>query len=373
MFGKTQKLELLNTTSEDHVITWKEYYDSLVFIGISTGCTISVLRKAIECAMQAIILIVGIDEVKSQRNIDRLKRELRVCYPLIDRILDSIDSGDNQNQHPSDLIDLVEVIMTPENHLIQIVLDSYTECVDSVYCCVLINGKIAAATEDWWSLHPIELKLLANLATIENTMTSKDIPVFLPYKSPNVAFRFVAVTISPDIQVCNLCGPTPALEDIEHSAAQCFKSNLDVLEAAAECHPRNFPDSPDWVLDSNILGLLMINVKFGKFMMSKLVPQASKKSASSHRLDILRTFYYQTISDHFLANANTESVKDNQLTQTEATETYWCSEYHKCHALKSNDIILCVLYNSNVLIPMMRSLTQNTLKVFLGSDKQTCF
>lgn len=60
-----------------------------------------------------------------------------------------------------------------------------------MYCCVLINGKIAAATEDWWSLHPIELKLLANLATIENTMTSKDIPVFLPYKSPNVSITLV--------------------------------------------------------------------------------------------------------------------------------------------------------------------------------------
>lgn len=60
----------------------------MVFIGISTGCTISVLRKAIECAMQAIILIVGIDEVKSQRNIDRLKRELRVSYEQNTQILD---------------------------------------------------------------------------------------------------------------------------------------------------------------------------------------------------------------------------------------------------------------------------------------------
>lgn len=69
-------------------------------------------------------------------------------------------------------------------------LDSYTECVDSVYSCVLIHGKLAVATESWWSLHADEIKLLALLATVDNS-TSKDILVFLPYKSPNVSPYYV--------------------------------------------------------------------------------------------------------------------------------------------------------------------------------------
>lgn len=60
------------------------------------------------------------------------------------------------------------------------------ELVDSVYCCLLIHGKISVATESWWNLNPSELKLLSLLATAENTSTSKDIPVFLPIRSPNV-------------------------------------------------------------------------------------------------------------------------------------------------------------------------------------------
>ena len=62
---------------------------------------------------------------------------------------------------------------------------------DSLFSCVLIHGKIAAATNSWWSLHPEEIKLLALLAQSENTSSSKDIPVFLPYKSPTVISREV--------------------------------------------------------------------------------------------------------------------------------------------------------------------------------------
>lgn len=102
--------------------------------------------------------------------------------------MDSLDCGDSMNKNASDLISLTECILTPENHLIQIVLDSFTECVDSMFSCVLIHGKLAAATESWWTLHANEIKILALLATVENSF--KDIPVFLPYKSPNVFINY---------------------------------------------------------------------------------------------------------------------------------------------------------------------------------------
>lgn len=56
-----------------------------------------------------------------------------------------------------------------------------------MFSCILVNGKIAAATESWWSLHPHEIRLLLFLAVTENKDISKDIPVFLPYKSPTVS------------------------------------------------------------------------------------------------------------------------------------------------------------------------------------------
>lgn len=53
---------------------------SLILIGISTGCTSKVLDKLLQSVFNAVVLVVGIDEVKTQKNIERLKRELRVLY-----------------------------------------------------------------------------------------------------------------------------------------------------------------------------------------------------------------------------------------------------------------------------------------------------
>lgn len=51
---------------------------SLVIIGLASGCSIDVLNRLLRLVYDAIVLIVGIDEAKSQRNVERLKRELRV-------------------------------------------------------------------------------------------------------------------------------------------------------------------------------------------------------------------------------------------------------------------------------------------------------
>ncbi|CAH0561149.1 unnamed protein product [Brassicogethes aeneus] len=381
MFGKPINLEVLNTVTEDYSVAWKEYHDCVKIIGIASGCSVEILTKLLDSVFSAVVLIVGLEEIKSQRNIERLKRELRVCYPIIDRLLDSLDCGDSTNKNSSDLVGLAEVILCTENHLIQIVLDSFTECVDSMFSSILIHGKVATATESWWNLHPDEIKLLSILANSENSNISKDIPVFLPYKSPTVAFRFVALKLISDVQLCCLCGPAPVLKDIEHSATQCFKSSADIFATAVQCHPRNFPSSTQ--LDSSILGFLLLNTSQGKYVISKNPQQNSTKkpASSSHRLDILRTFFYQAVTcflvteDFKIENSNYKETSKDQLDVDDlniGTETYWCSEYHKCHAMKINDNILCVLYGSSVPTHAMRLITEKTLKMLI-SDKQVCW
>ncbi|KAL1509312.1 hypothetical protein ABEB36_004074 [Hypothenemus hampei] len=382
MFGKPLNIELSNTVTDDYAVAWKEFNNSLVIIGIASGCSVDVLNRLLKLVYDAVVLIVGIEEAKSQRNIERLKRELRVCYPVLDRLLDSLDCGDSTNKHSSDIVGYVETILCPENYLIQIVLDSFTECVDSMFSCILVNGKIAVATESWWSLHPHEIRLLLLLAVTENKDISKDIPVFLPYKSPTVAFRFVACSLISDIKVCCLCGSTPSLLDVEQAATQCFKNSTDILKSASHCVPRNFPQSI--TLDCGVLGLLLINIRLKKYMMSKNPQQTTsrKTSTSSHRLDILRTFFYQAVMNTLILN--TQTWQDNNLHQDEKTdktaldkdndgiETYWCSEYHKCHAVKVNHNILCVLYNSTTPTQAMRFFSKNILNMLI-CDKQVCW
>lgn len=72
-------MDLLSTETEDYKVVWKEFHDSITLIGLSSGCTKSVLESLLESVFNTMVLIVGLDEIKSQKNIERLKRELRVC------------------------------------------------------------------------------------------------------------------------------------------------------------------------------------------------------------------------------------------------------------------------------------------------------
>lgn len=381
MFGKPFGMEILDTLTDDYAVSWKEFEDSIIVIGVASGCSIDVLNRVLVDIFNTTVLIAGMKELKLQRNIERLKRELRIAFPVIDRLMDSLDCGDANNKYTSDIVGFAETILCMENHLIQIVLDSFTEYVDSMFSCILVEGKIAAATESWWSLHPDELRLLSLLAASENTTDSKDIPVFLPHKSPTVAFRFVVCTLIPEVQLCCLCGPTPPLNEIELSATQSFRNSADILNSAAQCIPRNFPAS--YIIDSSILGQLLVNCVSKKYMISKSPQQPSKKSTtSSHRLDILRTFFYRAVLNNLIPSEDSYDKQNNSILSNDCNnseivenvgiETYWCSEYHKCHALRIGDNVLSVLYNSTVPTNALRAITEKTLKQLI-SDKQVCW
>lgn len=130
-------------------------------------------------------------------------------------------------------------------------------------------------------------------------------------------------------------------------------------------------------------------------MISRHPTRTSTKPSGNgfHRLDILRTFYYQAVMGALVPdnweNVSTSSNKREQSRKTDKkeernvkktnktectvnTETYWCSEYHKCHAMLVEDNVLCVLYNSTIPTYSMRFITPKVLKT-LVTDKQLCW
>lgn len=67
-----------------------------------------------------------------------------------------------------------------------------------------------------------------------------------------VAFRLASCTLIPDVVVCCILGQTPLLTEVEQTACTCFKNTMEVLRAAVDVFPRNFPQSIQ--LDVGILG-----------------------------------------------------------------------------------------------------------------------
>ncbi|KAG5308851.1 FUZZY protein, partial [Acromyrmex charruanus] len=371
MFLKSQDITLLSTDLPDVTVAWKEFERCIILIAIASGVTKYVLDKFLDATFGAMILFTGIDEIKNTKNIERLKKDMRLCSPIIDRLMDCLDIGDKISTK-TDMINMTECIISSESHLLQTCLEGFMECLDSMYGCVLVHGCVAAATEGWWSLDPVERKLLTIVIASESICTTRDIPVFLPRKSSNVAFRLVSVTLINHVEVLALCGPNPELTEIERYAMQCWKSNMDALCTVEQCYPRNLPMSVS--LDSETLGFLLANYKIEKFVLGKNSQCAKNRVTGSHRLDILRTFYHQAVETFALSIEHEESNDEKLTTSTwkfiGAKETYLCSEYHKCHAVKHGDNILCVLYTSVVPTHTMRLISQKIVKMIF-SDKQT--
>ncbi|XP_076766355.1 fuzzy planar cell polarity protein-like protein isoform X2 [Xylocopa sonorina] len=369
MFLKSQNIKLVNTNLLDTTIVWKEFEQSVTLIVIANGTTRKVLNKLLDAIFGAMILFVGIEELKSTKNIEKLKKDIRLCSPIVDSLLQCLDVGDGICSK-TDIINMTECIMCQENNLFQACLDGYMEYLDSIYGCVLIHGCLAVATEGWWSLDPIERKLLIIAVNSENAYTTRDIPVFLPYKSPNVAFRLVSVTLLNQVEVLALCGPNPDLSEIERFAVQCWKNSIDSLHNAEQCYPRNLPASIN--LDSETLGFLLANYKVEKFILGKNTQYAKNRISGSHRLDILRTFYYQAVETFILSSESECNASNDCWKFIGAKETYLCSEYHKCYALKHGNHILCILCASAVPTHTMRLICQRILKALLV-DKQGCW
>ncbi|XP_072746694.1 protein fuzzy homolog isoform X2 [Anoplolepis gracilipes] len=356
MFLKSQDISLLSTDLPDMTVIWKEFEQCIILIAIASGVTKYILDKFLDATFGAMVLFTGIDEIKNCKNIERLKKDMRLCSSIIDSLMDCLDIGDKISTK-TNMVNMTECIISSENILLQTCLEGFMEYLDSIYGCVLVHGCVAAATEGWWSLEPVERKLLIIAITSESICTTHDIPVFLPCKSPNVAFRLVSITLINHVQVLALCGPNPELTEIERIAVQCWKSNMDVLCTVEQCYPRNLPASVS--LDNETLGNLQCD---------------KNRVTGSHRLDILRTFYHQAVEMFGLSvehkESNDETVITNAWQFTGAKETYLCSEYHKCHAVKHNDYILCVLYTSVVPTHTMRLISQKILKMMFN-DKQT--
>lgn len=78
MYCKSQAIQLKTTYMEDGIVIWKEYEDSITMIGAAKGVTERVLTDLLDLAFNAMIVCVSLIEIKHMKNVEHLKRELKV-------------------------------------------------------------------------------------------------------------------------------------------------------------------------------------------------------------------------------------------------------------------------------------------------------
>ena len=114
-----------------------------------------------------------------------------------------------------------------------------------------INGKVAAATSNWWTLDSVELLQIHLLLFKEKNSTGVDIPIYLPVRSPKTPFRLVHWKLTQNADICLLCGPTPSLAELEREVKRFWRTAFALLKSAESCWPANIPQ--DVALDKNVL------------------------------------------------------------------------------------------------------------------------
>lgn len=120
MFLKSQDVALLSTDLPDTTVVWKEFEQCIILIAIASGVTKYVLNRFLDATFGAMVLFAGIDEIKNTKNIERLKKDMRLCGPIIDRLMDCLDIGDKISAK-TDMINMTECIVSSENHLLQVI------------------------------------------------------------------------------------------------------------------------------------------------------------------------------------------------------------------------------------------------------------
>lgn len=356
-------------------VLWRVFHDSLMLIGISSNADVSELhlRRLLENAWNCMVLVLGLDELANTRNVERLKRELRSCYRLIDMLLErGVDDRDGDRGLMGDLTHCADCILFPQADLLQETLDAFTRAAESEFGCLLVRGRLAVATEKWWRLAPQELVLLSALANLPPGKTSCDCPVFLPQGSPNVALRLLCFQLLPGAIACVLCGPRPSLYHVENEQVCRFWS--PVVENLRSCldQAKRSALSPSVGLRRDVLALLLINRESRRSVESlgHACSKATPPLSPARRWELLRLFYTFAATRYFSSEESPSSERPTaELLHEEFSagfthlpvHCYLVTDECKCYAVQTPQHQLFLLTDLSVPTFALRSVATHTL------------
>ncbi|XP_019597138.2 protein fuzzy homolog isoform X5 [Rhinolophus sinicus] len=115
MFGQNLEVQLSSARTKDTTVVWKSFHDSITLIVLSSEeDTLELkLERLLQMVFGAMVLLVGLEELTNIRNVERLKKELRTSYRLIDSFL-------RDSELIGDLTQCVDCVVPPEGSLLQV-------------------------------------------------------------------------------------------------------------------------------------------------------------------------------------------------------------------------------------------------------------
>ncbi|XP_053546804.1 protein fuzzy homolog [Bombina bombina] len=371
MFANNQDVILTSTCTANCRVVWKAFHDSINLIVMSSENSASdlSLNRLLENVFNAMVLVIGLEDLINIKNVERLKKDLRASYFLIDSFI-------METEKMGDLTQCVDCVITHDMAILQECLDSFTQAAESNFGCLMAGGKVVVATEKWWRLATQEVMLLNWLVASLAPHSSRDYPVYLPQGSPTVPHRLLTFQLVPGIDLCVLCGPNPSLQKVETELVERFwKPVLDPVKFCLRVQLRSFPASIP--LHHGILGLLLINKDQNKSLctvqahpLEEMQRPEIKQILEQRRL-VLRSFYTLAISRYFCSERTDgrNTIQYEETFQTgfnhSAEHCYTVSTSHKCYGMKTELHLLFLLFKPEVPTFSMRAIANKTMHVFM--------
>ncbi|XP_045712244.1 protein fuzzy homolog isoform X2 [Phyllostomus hastatus] len=386
MFGQNLEVQLSSARTEDTTVVWKSFHDSITLIVLSSEAGTSELRleRLLQMVFGAMVLLVGLEELTNISNIERLKKELRASYGLIDSLL-----GDSELI--GDLTHCVDCVVPPEGSLLQEALSGFAEAAGTNFASLVVSGRVVVATESWWRLGTPEAVLLPWLVGSLPPQAARDYPVYLPHGSPTVPHRLLTLTLLPSLELCLVCGPRPPLSQLDPQLLErWWQPMLDPLRACLPLGPRALPAG--FPLHTDILGLLLLHLELKRCLFT-VEPSGDKGDGEpaggswapeglsvtiflslpdpspEHRRCVLRSFYTLVTAVHFPPEPGHQEDKAEDAAQqpqvpkacylvsgTEEPGTGW-----RLVALQSGPRQLLLLLSAQSPIHGLRGLATRTL------------
>ncbi|KAM4604796.1 protein fuzzy homolog [Polymixia lowei] len=394
MFGGGQGVVLSSCETDcGGKVVWRVFQDSVMLIAVNGGQKAGGggigggsskeeelhLQRLLENVWNCMVLVLGRDELANMRNVERLKKDLRACFGLIDQLLEERQEGIMGN-----LTHCVDCLLPPNPALLQEAVEGFTQAADSEFGCLVVHGRIAAATEKWWRLAPQEVVLLSALirSLSASGSASCDYPVFLPQGSPTVAHRLLRFQLLPGADVCVLCGPTPSLHKAESDLVGQFWSPLaetlrDCLAVGERCLPGSVSLRPD------VLALLVINRETRRSVScvraSVNPPPSDPPPPSKARCrELLRLFYIFAATRYFGQEeapcvTPEEKVQGGNMEDFalgfshQPLQCYLVTEECKCYGLQTLQHQLFMLTPLSVPTFALRSVVTQTLSAITAA------
>ncbi|XP_038608658.1 protein fuzzy homolog isoform X1 [Tachyglossus aculeatus] len=361
MFGRNLDVGLSSARTEDSVVVWKTFHESITLIVLSSeeGASALSLERLLELVFGAMVLLIGLEELTNIRNVERLKKELRACHGLIDSLL-------CESERVGDLTQCVDCIVPPDGPLLQEALSGFAESVGAAFACLVARGRVAVGTPGWWRLAAPESVLLPWLLGTLPPHTARDYPVYLPHGSPTVPHRLLTLTLLPGLELGLLCGPTPALAHFSPQLLdQWWQPLLEPLRACLLLLPRGLP--PGLTLAPDILGLLFLHLEQRRCLFT-VQPggPAGEGPAPRQRRRLLRWWFSFVTAEHFAPEPSDGRPVTSEAGSGPPAQPRGCYAVgqggHKLFALSAGPRRLLLLLAGSAPTHGLRALATRTLQ-----------